>query len=115
MKKLALILFAAMAVSAFAADTTIQGYLVDRSCAKEEGSKADFGAKHTKDCLQMADCAKAGYAVLTDDKQVINFDKAGNEQARKFIEGITKANDIRVTVTGAVDGDHMTVNKIELQ
>jgi len=115
MKKFALILFAAMAVSAFAADTTVKGYLVDRACAKEEGSKPDFGAKHTKDCLQMADCVKAGYGVLTDDKKVIKFDNAGNEQAKKFIADLKKDKDIKVAVTGTLKGDTITVNKIELQ
>ena len=115
MKKFALILLAAMAVSAFAADTTVKGYLVDRACAKEEGSKPDFGAKHSKDCLQMADCVKAGYGVLTDDKKVIKFDNAGNEQAKKFISDLKKDKDIKVAVTGTLKGDTITVNKIELQ
>ncbi len=53
MKKLLLVLLAAMAISAFAAETKVQGYLVDIACADEEGQKAGFGAKHTKDCLLM--------------------------------------------------------------
>jgi hypothetical protein len=115
MKKFAMILFAAMAVSAFAADTTVKGYLVDLACAAEDGQKPGFGANHAKDCLQMPDCVKSGYGVLTDDKKVIKFDKAGNQQAKKFIAGITKSNDIKVTVTGTTTGDSMTVSKIELQ
>jgi hypothetical protein len=115
MRKLILILFTAAAISAFAADTTVKGYLVDLSCAAEEGSKPGFGAKHSKDCLQMDDCAKSGYGVLTDDKKVIKFDKAGNEQAKKFISDLKKAKDIKVNVAGDVKGDTMTVSKIELQ
>lgn len=115
MKKFVMILFVAMSISAFAADSTVKGYLVDLSCASEEGSKAGFGAKHTKDCLQMPDCVKSGYGVLTSDKKVVKFDKAGNEQAKKFIADMKKDKDIRVNVTGDVKGDTMTVNKIELQ
>src|SRR5882757_9258592 len=115
MKKLALVLFAAMAVSAFAADTQVKGYLVDLACAAEDGQTAGFGAKHTKGCLQMPDCVKSGYGVLTDDKKVIKFDSAGNEKAVKFIDALTQKKDIKVTVTGAVDGDKMSVAKIELQ
>ena len=115
MKKLVLILFAAVSLSAFAADTTVKGYLVDLACAKEDGSKADFGAKHTKGCLQMPDCEKSGYGVLTDDKKVIRFDKAGNEEAKKFIAALTQKKDIKVAVNGAVTGDNMTVSKIALQ
>jgi len=115
MKKFLLMLFAAMAVSAFAADTTVKGYLVDRACASEEGSKPGFGAKHSKGCLQMPECVQSGYAVLTDDKKVIKFDDKGNEQAKKFIEALTLKKDIKVSVTGTVDGDSIVVNKIELQ
>ena len=39
MKKLVMILFAAVSLSAFAADTTVKGYLVDLACAKEEGRR----------------------------------------------------------------------------
>ena len=116
MKKIVMILFAAISLSAFAADTTVKGYLVDLACAKEDGSKADFGAKHTKGCLQMDDCEKSGYGVLTEDKKVIRFDKAGNEQAKKFIAALpNKKNDIKVAVDGAVTGENMTVSKIALQ
>lgn len=115
MKKFVMILFVAMSISAFAADSTVKGYLVDLSCASEEGSKAGFGAKHSKDCLQMPDCAKSGYGVLTSDKKVIKFDQAGNDQAKKFIADMKKDKDIRVNVTGDVKGDSMTVSKIELQ
>lgn len=115
MRKLALCLFMAFTMSAFAADTAVKGYLVDISCASEDGNKPDFGAKHTKGCLQMDDCEKSGYGVLTPDKKVIKFDKAGNEQAKKFINSLKKDKDIQVTVTGKVTGDNMTVSNIALQ
>jgi len=120
LKKLALILttlvlLGAMVASAFAADTTVKGYLVDRACAFDDGNKPGFGAKHSKGCLQMPDCEKSGYAVLTEDKKVIVFDFSGNQQARKFIAALTKKNDIRVTVTGTLNGDEIKVSKIELQ
>ena len=115
MKKFLMILFAAVSISAFAADTTVKGYLVDLACAAEDGSKPGFGAKHSKDCLQMPDCQKSGYGVLTSDKKVIKFDKAGNEQARKFIADTKKTKDFQVNVSGNVNGDTMSVSKIELQ
>jgi hypothetical protein len=115
MKKIALIAFAAATIGAWGADTQVKGYLVDLDCAREQGQKPDFGSKHTKRCLQMPDCANSGYGVLTLDKQILRFDKAGNEEAKKFIAATTKNNDIQVTVTGSVEGDQMSVSKIELQ
>jgi hypothetical protein len=115
MKKLTLVLLTAVALSTFAADTKVQGYLVDIACASEEGQRANFGAKHSKDCLQMPDCAKSGYGLLTDDKKIIKFDATSNEKAKQFIADLKKEKDIKVNVTGTVNGEHMTVSKIELQ
>ena len=115
MKKLTLVLFAAVALGAFAAETKVQGYLVDLACAREEGEKTGFGAKHSTMCLQMPECAKSGYGVLTDDKKVIKFDAASNAKARQFIADLKKTKDIKVNVTGSVNGDQMAVSKIELQ
>ena len=114
MRKLTVVLFAAFAVSAFAVDT-VKGHLVDLACAAEEGQKPGFGSKHTKGCLEMPDCAKSGYGVLTEDKKVIKFDQASNEQAKKFIAELKQTKDIKVTVTGTLKGDTLTVNTIELQ
>jgi hypothetical protein len=116
MKKFAIILIAATALSACAAaDTIVKGYLVDLSCAREDGQEPGFGAKHTKGCLQMPECVKSGYGVLTDDKKIIMFDAAGNEKAKKFIGGLKKDKDIKVNVAGTLKGDGITVTKIDLQ
>ena len=115
MKKLALLLFAAAAISSWAADSQVKGYLVDLECARDDAQRPDFGKTHARQCLQMPDCANSGYGVLTEDKKIIRFDKAGNAQMKKFISTITKKNDLRVTVTGSVTGEEMTVSKIELQ
>lgn len=115
MRKVILILFTTMSISAPAADTTVKGYLVDLACASVDGQRPGYGASHTKDCLQLPDCVKSGYGILTEDKQFIRFDKAGNDQAQKFIADLKKEKDIKVTVTGTVSGTSMTVSKIELQ
>jgi hypothetical protein len=115
MRKVFLILLVATALGSFAADATVKGYLVDMQCAREEGSRPDFGIKHSKECLQMPECVNSGYGILTDDKKVIRFDASGNEQAKKFIADLKKTTDIKVTVTGTIAGESMTVSKIELQ
>jgi hypothetical protein len=115
MRRIALVLLTAAALSAFAAETKVQGYLVDLACSREEGQKPGFGAKHSTMCLQMPECAKSGYGVLTDDKKVIKFDAASNAKAKQFIADLKKEKDIKVNVTGTVNGERMAVTKIELQ
>lgn len=114
MKKIVMVLLAGVAIAAFAADTQVKGYLLAQGCASES-HKPGFGAQHPKDCLEKEECEKSGFGVLTDDKKFIKFDAAGNQQAKKFIAGLTKKSDIKVAVTGNVDGDQIIVSKIELQ
>lgn len=115
MKKAFLILLLAISFNAFASEVTVKGYLVDVLCGMSEGSRPDFGALHSKACLQMPECAESGYGVLMPDNSVVRFDKAGNEQAKKLIADLKKNTDIKVTVTGTRSGETMTVSKIELQ
>jgi hypothetical protein len=112
---LVLVLTAASAISTFAADTVVKGYLLDPSCTANLVKHDRSAAGHGKGCLQLADCAKLGYGVLTDDRKFIKFDKDGDEQAEKFIAALEKTKDTKVAVTGVVHGDTMTVSKIELQ
>lgn len=111
-------------LAGFAADTkpsgaaqTVSGYLVDLACAAENSARPDakFGANHDKSCLQMPDCQKAGYGVLTSDNKVLRFDSNGNEQAKKFIEMTNKYKDWKVTVSGPVQGNTIAVNSLMLQ
>ncbi|MGH6631451.1 MAG: hypothetical protein ACREB3_17115 [Burkholderiales bacterium] len=94
----------------------LSGYLVDIMCSSEHASEGDaFGAKHSKECLQMADCEKSGYAVLTADKKVIKFDAQGNEEAKKAIAASSKDKDFKVTVSGVVNGDTITVAALQIE
>ncbi|HLW52852.1 MAG TPA: hypothetical protein VKW06_08405 [Candidatus Angelobacter sp.] len=120
MKKAAVILLAAVTFAVltrptFAADSTIQGYLVDIACGTTEGSRPHFGITHSVNCLRMPECEESGYGLLTPDSKVIRFDKAGSQQAKKFIAELKKTTDVKVAVTGAVSGETMTVTRIELQ
>ena len=112
MKKIALFILAA-AMCGFGAESTVNGYLVDISCASKRGQDTGFGENHSRNCMRM--CKESGYGVLTDDKKLIKFDKAGNEKALHFLSGIAKGDDIQVSVTGTVSGESMSVDKIQLK
>lgn len=115
MKKAFLILLIALSLTALPVEVTVKGYLVDVLCGSSEGSRPNFGALHSKACLQMPECAESGYGVLMPDNSIVRFDKAGNEQAKKFIADMKKTTDVKVTVTGTRSRETMTVSKIELQ
>lgn len=119
------VVLALAAIAAFAGQDkmmagkqTINGYLVDVACASEnmQKPKADFGMKHSKQCLQMPECTESGYGILTPDNKFTKFDKASNEQVQKFIADTDHDKDWKVTVTGSMNKDNtLKLEKIALQ
>jgi hypothetical protein len=80
--------------------------------ALKEGQKA--AAMHTRDCALMADCAGSGYGVITADGKYLTFDEAGNEKAQQALKGTKKKNNLRVQVTGDIEGDTVKVENLKL-
>jgi len=109
------------AAAAFAGEMkpmTMTGHLIDVACASEHASekKADFGPRHSKKCLQMAECAESGYALLTADHDVIKFDQASNAKVKQFIAATDRDRDWKIKVTGAMNADKtMKLDSIALQ
>ena len=110
-----LVLAALPALAAKGKKVTLSGVLVDVSCATERAGDLDgLRIKHTKKCLQMPDCDKSGFALLTADNKVIRFDEAGNQQARALIANTEKERDWQVKVSGRLDGEALAVKKLTL-
>jgi hypothetical protein len=95
----------------------VEGHLVDVACASENAAKPKpgFAAKHSKSCLEMAECAASGYAIVTSDAKVIKLDAKGNETAKKLIAESKKEADFKANASGTLEGDTLTVESLTLQ
>ncbi|HSE48449.1 MAG TPA: hypothetical protein VLA96_04515 [Terriglobales bacterium] len=109
------------ALPTFSADTpkprkvTLKGTLMDIACATERADDLDtLRIKHTKKCLQMPECEKSGYALLTADNKVVRFDPAGNEKVKALIASTQQEKELLVKVSGKLEGDRLTVKKVSL-
>ena len=70
---------------------------------------------HTRQCLLMPSCRRSGYGVFTyETTKFLSFDAAGNQKALALIEASKKPEDMRVEVTGEIQGDKIKVNKLKL-
>ena len=70
---------------------------------------------HTRQCLLMPACQRSGYGVLTyDTTKFLSFDAAGNQKALALIEATKKQDDMRVEVTGEIQGDKIKVATLKL-
>ncbi len=112
---LMLLLVASPLFAAKGHKVTLKGTLVDVSCATERANDLDsLRAKHTRKCLQMPDCEKSGFALLTADNKVLRFDDKGNETARKLIAATDREKEWNIKVSGRLEGDTLTVSKLTL-
>jgi hypothetical protein len=92
------------------------GTLVDVTCATDpKRILSKLRSEHSRKCLLMPVCAESGYALLTDQDEVLRFDAAGNELARKFIQKNARSQHWRVSVEGALAGDRVSVRHIKLR
>jgi hypothetical protein len=106
-------LLAGFAGMASAAD--VQGILMDKMCSAKavKGGQAAAIA-HDRDCALMPPCQQSGYGVFTADNKYLTFDDAGNTKAIAALKKSKKKDDLKVTVTGDVNGDTIKVASLKL-
>ena len=94
----------------------LHGALIDMTCWNDRtGDTATLLHEHTKRCLQMPDCIRSGYAVVTPDGKVYKMDPASNESTTKWIAATQQDANWRVDVKGRVQDGLLDVTKIQLQ
>jgi hypothetical protein len=94
----------------------VDGVLMDKMCsmkAAKDGQRA--ATMHTRQCAMMPECEKSGYGVFTADNKFLVLDAAGNEKAVAALKTSTKKDNLKVKVTGEVDGETIKVANLKLQ
>jgi hypothetical protein len=102
-------------LTGIASAADVQGVLMDRMCsmkAMKEGQQAAH--MHTRDCALMPDCQKSGYGVFTADGKFISLDDAGNAKAVAALKASKKKEDLKVQVTGDMQGETIKVASLKL-
>ena len=95
----------------------VRGYLIDNSCWNERDGKDVHSLlrEHTKDCLQMPDCTKSGYSIVTDAGSVYPLDAESNTKVTAWIDATQKDADWQVDAKGRWLDGKLAIKKIELQ
>ena len=94
----------------------VEGFLIDKMCSMKVVKEGQTAAAwhNTKDCALMPDCGKSGYGVYTADGKFLTFDSAGNEKAEKALKASKKKDNLKVKVSGDVNGDTLQVASLKL-
>ena len=115
-------LLAGCAVVASAAQ--VQGILIDEMCSSKAEVRIVSGPRleggmivaeaHTRECALMPACQKSGYGVFTYDQKFLKFDAGGSRKALAALKASKKEDDLKVEVTGEIDGDTIKVATLKL-
>jgi hypothetical protein len=111
-------------LAASAAPTTVHGVLMDKECSSKAEVRVVPGAMleggmlvaytHTRQCALMPSCQKSGYGVFTYDHKFLSFDAAGSQKALAVIKASKKEDDLKVEVTGEIQGDTIQGHTIKV-
>ncbi len=117
-------LFAGLAAVASAAPVQVQGILMDQMCSSKADVRIVSGPRleggmivaeaHTRQCALMPACQRSGYGVFTYDNKFLKFDPAGSRKALAALKASKKEDDLKVEVTGVIEGDVIKVASLKL-
>jgi len=85
------------------------GHLMDAMCAAKMKDKA---VSHKAKCA--LSCSRSGYGIVTAEGKFLKFDEAGNARALEALKATTKDQDLRVKVTGTLEGEMIQVDSVVL-
>lgn len=109
-RKVFLLMIAAMALPAFvAAETWSNVSLIDSQCSTKAHANPDA---HTRDCALT--CAKSGFGILDKNGHFLKFDATGNTEAIKLLRSTSKKDHLRVDVTGEIEGETIHVKALKM-
>src|ERR1700680_526732 len=100
------------------------GILIDKQCSSKAEPRIVSGPRleggmivaeaHTRECALMPACQKSGYGVFTYDNKFLKFDEAASRKALTAIRASKKEDDLKVEVTGEIQGNTIKVASLKL-
>lgn len=98
-----------VATGVTAAESWSNVSLIDTACSTKAKDKPD---EHTKACALQ--CAKSGFGIIAADGSYLKFDDAGNAKVLAALKATTKADHLRVSVTGERQGETIKVSTVRI-
>jgi hypothetical protein len=93
----------------------VQGVVIDSNCGEDilkHGRQIIL--KQRRDCSLRKQYERDGYGIVTDDKKFYKFDDAGNKKALQLLKNIPDKDNLKVIVSGDIDGDTIKVGRMSL-
>ncbi|MGA8029809.1 MAG: hypothetical protein WB992_21920 [Bryobacteraceae bacterium] len=95
--------------------TELQGVISDWSCTQDMVKNGrEKTLKQRRNCSLAKDFNRGGYGLITDDKKFYELDEAGNKLARVLLKNTPDKDNLKVVVTGDIEGDTIHVTNMTL-
>lgn len=105
--------FLMLAVSSVLPATELQGVLSDWNCTQDMVRYGrDKVLRQNRNCSMVKNYDRAGYGVITQDKKYYRLDDNGNKLARELLANSPDKDNLKVIVTGEIDGDTIKVTNM---
>jgi hypothetical protein len=107
-----LVVFSAMAACAAAA-ADMQGVLADWNCTQDMARNGRAKVlKENRNCSMMKNYNRNAYGLITVDKKFYRLDDNGNKLARQLLANTPDKDNLKVIVSGDIDGDTIKVTNM---
>lgn len=110
MRKTLLLATIALAAAGSVSAAEIQGVVVDWNCIKpmvKNGREKTL--KDNRNCSLMHSYRRDAYGLITVDKKFYRLDDPNNEHIIQLLQGTPDKDNLKVVVTGDIDGDTIKV------
>jgi hypothetical protein len=99
--------------AALSSASELQGVIADWNCVKpmvQNGRKKTL--KQNRSCSLMGNYSRSGYGVITDDEHFYKLDDAGRKWALRLLKDTIDKDNLKVVVTGEIEGDTIHVTNM---
>ena len=110
-KKVPLVALFLLAACAWSAD--LQGVIADWNCAQQMVEKGRLQTlKDNRSCSMMKDYNRPAYGLITRDQKYYRLDDNGNRLARQLLANTPDKDNLKVIVSGELDGGTIKVTNM---
>lgn len=113
MSKFLLLIFVTLLAAGTLSAADLQGVIADWNCTQDmvRNGRAKV-LKQNRNCSMMKNYNRAAYGLITSDKKYYRLDDNGNNLARQLLSNTPDKDNLKVVVSGDVEGDTIKVTNM---
>ena len=93
----------------------LQGVITDWNCTHDmvRNGRAKV-LKQNRNCSLVKDWRRSGYGLITDDTKFYKIDPQSNDRVLQLLNGSRDKDNLKVVVSGDLDGNTIKINTISI-